>query len=300
MICLENRSTFLSSWLAISPLPGRNFGNVMVGTQTSRKLSKRFGIGLIAVVDDGTVRLTRLGIHYLVNPNDLTGAQILAEVERSRGDKRPEICVEGLLEAIVAHLDTISSERYQVPRPQLREQAMELRELVTAAPNCFALAMLVAAIDRCSKLQERRREVQERRKYFDDDDWFEWPSTEAPEGNGELAQADFRPTGMLSYMGYRVGIRKGVAARTRRQILAHIFHEDLPRAFDDEYMSKWGSKGTSHRLRTLAYTMAVLTKNLKRRLDDPGVAISEYEEDLQFLHDKYYVGRFSFAWPSTK
>ncbi len=92
-------------------------------------------IGMIAVVDDGTVRLTRLGIHYLVNPNDLTGAQIVAEVERSRGDKRPEICVEGLLEAIVSHLDTISSERYQVPRPQLREQAMELRELVTAAPT---------------------------------------------------------------------------------------------------------------------------------------------------------------------
>lgn len=28
-------------------------------------------------------------------------------------------------------------------------------------------------------------------------------------------------------------------------------------------------------------------------------AIGEWEADLQFLHDAYYVGKFTFEWPET-
>jgi hypothetical protein len=30
------------------------------------------------------------------------------------------------------------------------------------------------------------------------------------------------------------------------------------------------------------------------------VAIGEYEQDLEFLFETYYVGRFGFGWPSTR
>jgi hypothetical protein len=58
---------------------------------------------------------------------------------------------------------------------------------------------------------------------------------------------------------------------------------------------------TARRLQKLANTLASLARNAKRRrtasLDR---AIHEWEQDLGFLYEKYYVGLFGFGWPATE
>jgi len=131
-------------------------------------------------------------------------------------------------------------------------------------------------------------------------DWFRWPSTDAPEGQTSMTGAQFMPEGMLSVLGYRVGLRQGLRDADRHCLLDQIFERVLPPLFPRSYMDKWGKGGTAVRLRTLSYTIAQLTKNLKHKRDNRmHRAISEYESDLTYLYDRYYVDKFRFGWPST-
>jgi len=46
--------------------------------------------------------------------------------------------------------------------------------------------------------------------------------------------------GILSFMGYRVR-QYGVIASHRQEILDYVFHEQLPRVNNGEYMRSWGA-----------------------------------------------------------
>ena len=50
----------------------------------------------------------------------------------------------------------------------------------------------------------------------------------------------------------------------------------------------------------MAESIAAFARNAKRRrqinLND---AIGEWEADLEFLYEEYYVGHFHFAWPAS-
>jgi hypothetical protein len=61
-----------------------------------------------------------------------------------------------------------------------------------------------------------------------------------------------------------------------------------------------GVPRTTQRLKKLANTLAALTRNAKRH-DAPSYAkaIHEWENDLLFLYEKYYIRHFSFEWPSA-
>ncbi|MGU5531190.1 hypothetical protein ACV1D8_11005, partial [Aeromonas caviae] len=56
---------------------------------------------------------------------------------------------------------------------------------------------------------------------------------------------------------------------------------------------------SSQRLYKIAYTIAALVRNAKRKTKaDMRCAISEWESDLSWLRDKYYVDMM-WDWPST-
>ncbi|MCC5640935.1 hypothetical protein LC593_34935 [Nostoc sp. CHAB 5844] len=130
--------------------------------------------------------------------------------------------------------------------------------------------------------------------------FFQWPTTELRQGGGEFAVSEAQKDGVLGKLNYRVGISQGQPELYRRRTLANLFEGlitlELPR-FEVE---QWGSAKSAKRLRKIAYSIATFVKNAKGRnpiaLD---VAIKQWEADLRFLHDSYYVGRFDFPWPST-
>lgn len=133
------------------------------------------------------------------------------------------------------------------------------------------------------------------------DEFFEWPSTEATGGDGNLILDPAVSNGMLSYLGYRVGKLNGEVASIRQSILSRVFEGRPPPVFSRDYMSSWGSPKSSARLSKIAESLAAFTRNAKRRRDHRmSDAVSDWESDLRFLYDRYYVGQFSFAWPLSQ
>jgi hypothetical protein len=131
------------------------------------------------------------------------------------------------------------------------------------------------------------------------EDRFKWPTTEASSGDGSLKIDKTHPEGMLAYLDYRVGAN-GEHSRARQAILSRVFESSLPPVFDKAYMDEWGQNGTASRLRKMAESIAAFARNAKRRdADRLDQAIRQWEQDLSFLHDRYYVGKFFFGWPST-
>jgi hypothetical protein len=107
--------------------------------------------------------------------------------------------------------------------------------------------------------------------------------------------------GMLNLLGYHVGETQPLHPSIRESILEYIFEYHLPPIPDVAYFHEWGEPRSSGRLRKLANTLASLTRNAKRR--DPwslSRAIREWEQDLMFLHEHYYVHVFHFGWPDTQ
>ncbi|MEQ1902293.1 MAG: hypothetical protein ABL866_16350 [Devosia sp.] len=132
------------------------------------------------------------------------------------------------------------------------------------------------------------------------DDYFKWPSTDAPGGDGQLSLQSLMKEGMLKYLEYQVGRTNGQPTNIRRLILRRVFEGSLPPVFPPPYMAEWGGPKSSARLHKLADTLAALARLFKRRHDGRfDDAISDWEADLRFLYDEYYVGRLGFAWPAT-
>lgn len=135
----------------------------------------------------------------------------------------------------------------------------------------------------------------------DPKDYFDWPSTDAPGGDGRLCGKDWESEGVLKYMGYSVGTTAGLNAQIRRRVLTHVFEGPLPPVFRPGYLNEWSHPSSKLRLQKLAETIAAFTRNAKRRRGDArlNAAIRDWETDLRFLFDEFYVDRFNFEWPST-
>lgn len=135
-------------------------------------------------------------------------------------------------------------------------------------------------------------------------EWFPWPSTDAPLGRrgAEINAEDWPPEGMLSWLGYRVGKTNPTPRAQREVILDYVFESELPPLNSHEYFAQWGEPATPKRLSKIAETIAAFVRLAKGRIDPRlGRAISDWEEDLKYLYDKYYVDQFGFdfMWPST-
>ncbi|WP_447909501.1 hypothetical protein [Brevundimonas bullata] len=126
---------------------------------------------------------------------------------------------------------------------------------------------------------------------------FQWPSTEASVGHLGLDIQMGPATGILAALGYRVG-QAGAPLKQRRQILDFTFTEDLPPIDSAAYMRSWGEPNSGPRLQKLAESLAAFARNAKRReVYALKTAILQWQDDLQYLHDRYYIGHFGFNWP---
>jgi hypothetical protein len=106
---------------------------------------------------------------------------------------------------------------------------------------------------------------------------------------------------MLSYLEYRVGRTHGLSTSVRQELLSRVFSGALPPVFDRAYMDEWGPPSSAQRLRKLAETLAAFCRNAKRRdTDAMRDAIRDWEGDVNFLYEEYYVGYFHFEWPTTQ
>lgn len=149
-------------------------------------------------------------------------------------------------------------------------------------------------------LEALRLEFDRRSEPGKPDEYFSWPTTEAQSGDGTLDSIKAQPEGLLATLGYHVGRTHGLLSSARQRILSRIFETSLPPVFEQAYMHEWGTNGSAVRLQKMAESIAAFTRNTKRREDDRlDDAIQQWEQDLQFLYDRYYVGKFRFAWPVT-
>jgi hypothetical protein len=153
----------------------------------------------------------------------------------------------------------------------------------------LAAAILLDAIEK-----ERERRGPDAVSPLPNGGFFRWPSTIAEQGDGQLSfEAD--PFGVLAQAGYRVGTTRGEPEAARQRTLIRLFQDEIA----DAPHGEWGTRGSAPRLKKLAYTIAALTRNAKRRGPQMERAVAEWEADLQYLHDRFYVGRFDFPWPNT-
>lgn len=165
------------------------------------------------------------------------------------------------------------------------------------APGPFsrqALDSLIASIEE----EWRRRGAL---GIVDTADYFKWPSTEANPSKSSMGEFEAPGQGVLGYLEYHVGKTNGQPTKIRRAILERVFNGKLPPVFDKKYLQQWGEPGSAPRLQKMAESIAAFTRNFKRRDDDKlDQAIREWEADLLFLFEQYYIGKFHFAWPTTK
>ena len=143
--------------------------------------------------------------------------------------------------------------------------------------------------------------IRRRRQPPNPDDFFKWPSTEAEPGRrSKIDVDDWIQEGVLRYMGYQVGSTAGVSSNLRRRILEQIFEGVLPPVFPPNYLDQWGDPKSAARLQKMAEALAAFTRNAKRkRSDSLWGAIRDWEGDLKFLYEQYFIGHFYFAWPDT-
>jgi hypothetical protein len=131
------------------------------------------------------------------------------------------------------------------------------------------------------------------------DAWFRWPSTDAPVGVGKLVEVEWPEVGMLKWLGYTVGHVNGESGPVRKAILNRVFIARLPPIVSADYLRGWGAPSSAARLQKMADSLASFARQAKRQRTPKDDAIADWEYDLRYLYDAYYVGRFGFAWPST-
>lgn len=186
--------------------------------------------------------------------------------------------------------------------PSLR--ALGLPTLLRIWKNAVRLSAEIDGKRRSKGLQALvaiEREWERRRLTpLNPDDYFSWPTTLATGRTGEISFGDSPAEGVLAYMEYHVGRTSDVSTPVRRIILDRVFLGVLPPVFSKEYLNEWSSPGSATRLRKIAESIAAFCRNAKRRdtskLND---AIKDWESDLSYLRDQYYVGKFHFGWPTS-
>lgn len=154
---------------------------------------------------------------------------------------------------------------------------------------------------RTDRARNLRTKVVYRLQMLAEKGYFPWPTTEAPPGSGDIPNPDqWLKTGMLGYLGYKVG-KTSLNACERREVLDLAYSEPLPPLDSPEEIQKWGEPETSTRLKKMANSIATFCVLAKRRdPDSMHLAIIHWEEDLEYLRQTYYVGRYDFRWPTAE
>ncbi len=127
---------------------------------------------------------------------------------------------------------------------------------------------------------------------------FKWPSTAIMERQEALTGIHVHREGVLSFMGYKVGL-KGLSVSARRTILDYAFNGHLPCLNSTIYMREWGEPGSGRRLRKMANSLAFFRRSAEGRdyYADMTAANEDWSNDLEYLRLKYYTGRFDLTLP---
>ncbi|WP_377828788.1 hypothetical protein ACFKHW_37605 [Bradyrhizobium lupini] len=191
----------------------------------------------------------------------------------------------GMAAKIIASLPDMPLDKLYVLWTNASKQESHSKQILR-----LAAPMLLDAIDK-----ERRRRGLDAVSLLPNGEFFRWPSTIAKEGDGQLSfEAD--AFGVLALAGYRVGAKRGEPEAARWRTLSRLFQDEIAHAPAGD----WGTRGSARRLKKLAYTIAALTRNAKRRGPQMDRAVSEWQTDLDHLHGRFYVGRFDFPWPKLR
>lgn len=134
---------------------------------------------------------------------------------------------------------------------------------------------------------------------------WRWPEVEAPPGRDSAYKGDHifeRQRSALKLYGYTVGTN-GWSTRTRQEFLSDFMELELPSRVQDEYDGEYGAPMTAKRLKKVVDVIAANCRNFRRNNERRySAAISDYEEDLKYLKEKYYNGsdmKF-YPWPTTR
>jgi hypothetical protein len=188
------------------------------------------------------------------------------------------------------HLDELI-ERYRGMQLYIYSQEMFLTFLMTGADPFQAPEDVLAAFRAGHPALEEISQG-----------WPGWVSSFVPFDNRSSSSrrtsnlGDLEPESPLKVMKYCVG-KQGLPAAERRQVLYDAFVGDLPRVGGAAYMSEWGDPGTAKRLKKIATAIASFCRNMKYRATPSVEAIEDWEDDLRWLKENCYRGRFTFSWP---
>jgi len=188
------------------------------------------------------------------------------------------------------------------PKKRYQIKSLGNVEVLPDAPSEKASSEGVSeSTSRVPSLWERLQKLFEEPKSdepkSDELDW-PWPITEAPEGVGGGVQFEHEASA-LKLMGYTVGKSQGKPPKARKDFLDAFFSNSLPGWVEKHFPGEYGMPGSEQRLRKMANVLAANTRNFKRNdRETYRFAISDWEEDLEYLKTNYYDGgSLYFPWP---
>jgi hypothetical protein len=143
-----------------------------------------------------------------------------------------------------------------------------------------------AFTDEWAELQEHWRELvhsmQSNKKW--NSGAPKWPEQASTNQSVALSDRVFRhAAGMLSFMGYEVGMKSDLTTSERREILAYVYHGRLPCVNTKAYTAEWGDPGSVVRLHKMKRTISTFIENARRKRSNMDVAIAQWMEDLEFI-----------------
>lgn len=111
--------------------------------------------------------------------------------------------------------------------------------------------------------------------------------------------------GLLSFMGYHVGMHSFLGETSRREILCNamtgVLREEVDGTLSGGELEKWGPPGTRGRLRKLKSEIEMFIRLKEGRSDSYSyeVAIDEWQSDLAWLRRTFYRDWMGWKWPET-
>lgn len=211
--------------------------------------------------------------------------------KRRSGSKKSASSVS---QAVRADVGSITKRLPTMSALEIYQLALNCEAIISDKGKPLSLRKQARAVKKSIELEwgNRPNASDSERRYF------KWPSTEVQRSEKRLSKIDAPKEGVLSALGYSVGKSSNLSVQARRQILDAVFLKPLPKQLTVENLNEWVSPNSSGRLQKLAETIAALVRNTKHKNNDAyNIAIHDWEHDLNYLHQKYYVGYFSFAWP---
>tara|TARA_R100001143_G_C3361001_1_gene135703 strand:- start:8939 stop:10366 length:1428 start_codon:yes stop_codon:yes gene_type:complete len=122
-----------------------------------------------------------------------------------------------------------------------------------------------------------------------------WPEWSDVKNYFKRFDADLREAGPFEYIDYRVGKSSSLSIHQRQQKLRDAFLTEDFTGLDNYDM---GLKGSPKRLQRISKHLIWLIRNAHRKSSDMTQAISDWENDLEFLRNEFYDDKCAaeFLW----